>query len=359
MLMSFRTRRVIFMTPFYMLFEFFLFKYIFMLFYPLDDLTLLILTIIVGILNVVPMLAEEKKTRFITRLLTEISTTWMWASLMFLIDIIVIYVLGQFIELSLSLCLLMLLAVPLIGVHAYWKAHKLIINEKTIKFDDLENDVNIAHLSDVHFGAVRYKKIITQIRDALNDVSDICDVAIISGDLADGSSVVSKDDFLPLRDVKIPIIFTPGNHDYYPGIKNVVAACKNAGIIVLDNESIEINNLNIYGLTFSFGDIEMPSDDELKSQIKEDKVNIINYHVPYDWSKHSKMGFDIQLSGHTHGGQFYPLKWVSELIFKYNIGLFKDDLNHYLHVTTGVGSMDQPIRWGTDSEIVILKLKKN
>lgn len=81
--MSFRTRRVIFMTPFYMLFEFFLFKYIFMLFYPLDDLTLLILTIIVGILNVVPMLAEEKKTRFITRLLTEISTTWMWASLMF------------------------------------------------------------------------------------------------------------------------------------------------------------------------------------------------------------------------------------------------------------------------------------
>ena len=127
----------------------------------------------------------------------------------------------------------------------------------------------------------------------------------------------------------------------------------------MDNESIEINNLNIYGLTFSFGDIEMPSDDELKSQIKEDKVNIINYHVPYDWSKHSKIGFDIQLSGHTHGGQFYPLKWVSELIFKYNIGLFKDDLNHYLHVTTGVGSMDQPIRWGTDSEIVILKLKKN
>ena len=173
MLMSFRTRRVIIMTPFYMLFEFFLFKYIFMLFYPLDDLTLLILTIIVGILNVVPMLPEEKKTRFITRLLTEISTTWMWASLMFLIDIIVIYVLGQFIELSLSLCLLMLLAVPLIGVHAYWKAHKLIINEKTIKFDDLENGVNIAHLSDVHFGAVRYKKIITQIRDALNDVSDI------------------------------------------------------------------------------------------------------------------------------------------------------------------------------------------
>ena len=57
------------------------------------------------------------------------------------------------------------------------------------------------------------------------------------------------------------------------------------------SETIEINDLNIYGLTFSFSDIEMPSDDELKSQIKEDKINIINYHVPYDWPKHSKMEF--------------------------------------------------------------------
>ena len=75
-LISFRTQRVIFMTPFYMLFEFFLFQYIFMLFYPLDDLTLLFLIIIVGLLNIAPMLAEEKKTRFITRFLTEVSTIW-------------------------------------------------------------------------------------------------------------------------------------------------------------------------------------------------------------------------------------------------------------------------------------------
>lgn len=213
-----------------------------------------------------------------------------WASLMFLIDIIVIYVLGQFIELDLSVRILMLLVVPLIGVYAYWKAHKLVINEKTITLPNIENEINIAHLSDVHFGAVRYKKIITQIKYALNEISDICDVAIISGDLADGSSLVSEMIFT-INDVKIPIIFTPGNHDYYPGIKNVIKACKNAGIIVLDNQPIEINDLNIYGLTFSFSDIEMPSDDELKSQIKEDKINIINYHVPYDWPKHSKMEF--------------------------------------------------------------------
>ena len=95
-----------------------------------------------------------------------------------------------------------------------------------------------------------------------------------------------------------------------------------------------------------------------KSSIKRDSVNIINYHVPYYFEEFSKLGFDIQLSGHTHGGQFYPAVWFANLIFKYNKGLFKNDSGKYIHVTTGVGSMDVPMRWGTDSEIVILKLKK-
>ena len=49
----------------------------------------------------------------------------------------------------------------------------------------------------------------------------------------------------------------------------------------------------------------------------------------------------------------------AEILFKYNRGLFKNNLGRYLHVTTGVGSMDTPMRWGTDSELVILKLKRN
>ena len=46
-------------------------------------------------------------------------------------------------------------------------------------------------------------------------------------------------------------------------------------------------------------------------------------------------------------------------MFEYNMGLFKYNLGKYLHVTTGVGSMDTPMRWGTDSELVVLKLRKN
>ena len=215
----------------------------------------------------------------------------------------------------------------------------------------------IVHMSDVHFGSVRHKEIIRKIADKLKELEDSCDLAIISGDLADGSSVVNEDDFNYFKEVNMPIVFTPGNHDFYPGIDSVIKACKNAGIIVLDNERFEFKDLSVFGLSYSIEDRGMPKIDNIV--LNPDLINIINYHVPYYWDEFSALGFDIQLSGHTHGGQFYPVIYFANIMFKYNMGLFKNDLCKYLHVTTGVGSMDTPMRWGTDSELVILKLRKS
>ena len=354
--MSFRTRRVIISTPFYMVFEFFLLKYTFLLLGGCDDVYVMILALLIGMLRLVPMFFEARKSTVPGRFLTTVDGVWMWVSLMLLIDILIIYILGMFITLSFEIKVALLAIVPILGVYNYYKAHKLVVNEKTLKLENLTHDINIVHLSDVHFGSVRHKEIIRQIADRLKELEDTCEIAIISGDLADGSSIVEKDDFLAFKEVGMPIVFTPGNHDFYIGIEKVFEACRNAGIIILDNDSMEFEGLNIFGLTFSFEDRSHPKIDE--SLIKEGFVNIINYHVPYYWDEFSKIGFDIQLSGHTHGGQFYPAVNFAEILFGYNMGLFKDSLGRYLHVTTGVGSMDTPMRWGTDSELVILKLRK-
>ena len=355
--MSFRTRRVIFITPFYTIFQFFLLKYILLLFADVNDIHIAVLAILMGLLHLIPMFFESKKSTSVGRFLTTIDGIWMWASVIFLIDIIIIYIVNMFIFLPIEINVILLAIVPILGVYNYYKAHKLVVNEETLVLDNLAHDINIVHLSDVHFGSVRHKKIIQKIADKLKELEKTCDIVIISGDLADGSSVVEEDDFLALREVEMPIIFTPGNHDFYPGIENVVRASKKAGIVVLDNESMEFGCLNIFGLTFTFGDREIPKID--KSLIKDGFVNIINYHVPYYWKEFSQLGFDVQLSGHTHGGQFYPAINFANIMFEYNMGLFKNDLGKYLHVTTGVGSMDTPMRWGTDSELVILKLRKN
>lgn len=356
--MSFRSRRIIFVTPFYVLFEFFLIKYILLLIMDINDFYIFLLAIGIGLLRLVPMFLEAKKSTFIGRFLTTVDGVWMWASLLFLIDILIIYALGRFVELPYILILLLLSMVPILGAYNYYKAHKLVVNKKTLELDNLSEDISIVHLSDVHFGSVRHHEIIEKIAGKLKELEGSCDLAIISGDLADGSSVIEKNDFDALRDVGMPIIFTPGNHDFYRGVENVIESCKNAGIIVLDNDSYQYKNLNIYGLTYSFDEIEIPAPEEIRAIINNDLVNIINYHVPYRWEEFSEMGFDIQLSGHTHGGQFYPVIYFANLLFKYNMGLFKNTSGRYLHVTTGVGSMDTPMRWGTDSELVVLKLKR-
>lgn len=355
--MSFRSRRVIFSTPFYMIFEFFLLKYTFLLLGGISDAYLILMVLFIGCLRLVPLFVEAKKSRKFTRFLSTLDGVWMWASLILLIDIVVIYIINIFVSLPVIVNAIFLAIVPVLGVYNYYNAHKLVVNEETLMLDNLPRDINIVQMSDIHFGSVRHREIIRQVVDKLKTLEDTCEMAIISGDLADGSSVVEEDDFMAFSEVEIPVVFTPGNHDFYPGIDSVISACRKAGIIVLDNESMEFEFLNIFGLTFSFEDRSVPRIDE--SLVKEGFVNIINYHVPYYWEEFSSIGFDIQLSGHTHGGQFYPAINFTNLMFKYNKGLFRNDLGKYLHVTTGVGSMDTPMRWGTDSELVILKLRKN
>lgn len=361
--MSFRTRRVLFGTPLYVIFQFFLLKVLFSYFGGINDILIVFMVILLGLLQSVPMLFEEKKSSKIGRLLSTIFGVWEWFLVMILIDEILISILGLFIQIPVEIIVLSLLVILLIGFYAYYNAHRIVVKSQILEFDNLEKEYTIAHLSDVHFGSVRHKKIIEDVANKLEGLSDTCDLVVISGDLADGSCAVEEDDFMALKDVDMPIIFTSGNHDYYPGLENVHKACQKAGIIILENEGMEFDELNIYGLSFSFGDIPMPTADELRSFIKEDKINIVNYHVPNGWNELSDIGFNLQLSGHTHGGQFYPVIFFGKYMYEgHNRGLFKKRLknnkNSYLHVTTGVGSMDVPMRWGTNSEIVLLRLKK-
>lgn len=345
-----------------MLFYFFLLKYTFLLFGGLNDFYTLFITVILGLLACVPTLLEEKKSRKSVRILAKLYGFWAFCSLFLLMDIIIIYFLGVFIRVPYTIKCILILLVPMIGIYAYYHAHQLKVKEYQLDVNKITHDLNIIHISDIHFGFLNNKGYLNKLADKLKELSNTCDLVIISGDLADGSCLIEEDDFLPLKDVNIPIIFTPGNHDYYPGIENVYRAANKAGLIVLDNENIEIGDLNIVGNSFSFGDIPNLTFEELDNMINPNKLNLIVYHTPYYFEEFSNLGFDIQLSGHTHGGQFYPIILFAELIFKYNKGLFTKETpqgNHYLSVSTGVGVMDYPGRWGTDSEIVVLKLRNS
>ncbi len=110
-------------------------------------------------------------------------------------------------------------------------------------------------------------------------------------------------------------------------------------------KKMEFKGLNIFDCLLLFGDKEDVSNEQLKQATDDDTVNIINYHVPYAWDLFARLGYNLQLSGHTHGGQFYPMNLFCKLMFKYNKGIFEENGN-YLSVTTGVGSMDTPYEVG-------------
>lgn len=359
--MDFRTRRILFSTPFFMIYEFFALKYLSNLFVTFNDLYIIPVIILLEATRIIPTFTERNKSTKTGRFLSTFYGVYEWFLMMLFFYLILMNIISIFTVHTRIIYVVSLGILIIIGAYAYIHAHKIIVKERILEFDDVNTEYSIIHLSDVHFGSVRHKEIIENIADRIRHLQDNCDIVIISGDLADGSCIVNEDDFKPLADIKIPVIFTSGNHDYYPGLENVHKACHNANIIIVENDVYEFEDLNIYGLSYSFGDIPMPTASELKKVIKEDKINIVNYHIPNGWDELSAIGFDIQLSGHTHGGQFYPVTFFGKMLYEgHNMGLFKktSGRTHYLHVTTGVGSMDMPMRWGTDSEMVILKIVK-
>ena len=158
-----------------------------------SDVYLIILAVVIGLLHFIPMFFESKKSTVVGRFLTTIYGVWMWTSLMLLIDIVVIYTLGMFVKLPFEIILGLILIVPILAIYNFYNAHKFVINEKTLKLDNIERDIDIVHLSDVHFGSVHHKKLIQSLANKLKDLKNTCELAIISGDFADGSSYAEGD----------------------------------------------------------------------------------------------------------------------------------------------------------------------
>ncbi len=351
-----------------------LFKYIQ---HPLPLYQLLTLVIIIAALNIISITIEMNKSYKITRIMMELSEIWKWASLMYLIEIIFIYLIEFFIKIPLNIMYLIIILVPVLGIIGYYIAHSPYIREYDLFLDNKtnsnkNNEITIVQVSDLHIGSMHGQKLLKKLTIELNKINeqslrnnDGKVMAIIAGDLADGSCPIKEDSFMPLKKSNVPIIFTPGNHDYYQGIENIEKAAKKAGIIILDNQNLNLEdyNFNIIGLSYSF---DKSLYDIRRIPIEKNQNNLLIFHTPDAWDNFTKLGIDLQLSGHTHGGQFYPANLWVRLIYPYLKGVYSRKVrtndnkikNSYLSVSTGLGTMGPPIRLGTKSEIVVLHIKR-
>ena len=232
-----------------------------------------------------------------------------------------------------------------------------LIQGRSIKIKSLEfNSPKVARphrlifISDVHLGSnpsSHAEKICRLIRPL-----DF-DYLLIGGDLFDSSSFV-PDELHPFLDIKQPIYFVTGNHEYYvKDHRRKLEQLKRFKINTLDNQTQTIGSLNLIGI--SDNQHIRRQADIVCDLIDETKFNLLMIHQPSVWEAVSG-SVDLMLSGHTHKGQIFPFNLFVRMQFKTVYGLFTAKGSH-LYVSSGSGTWGPRMRLGTQNEIVKIAIR--
>jgi predicted MPP superfamily phosphohydrolase len=277
-----------------------------------------------------------------------------------------------------------LLVAAVISIYGLWRAHNPELKRLEVKIEGLPDhwkNRTVVHLSDLHLGTINRTGFMEQVAVKVNRVDP--DLILITGDLFDGMGGDLYSFVEPLRALKASkgIFFVTGNHEGYLGLKEPLSVLKATDIRVLDDEIVDLEGLQIVGISFPEHDREKSVRHLLTRSGLFDagKPSILMYHTPTNiaesntdrgsqqtktyWYPDTTMalakeaGIDLQLSGHTHQGQLFPFGWLTRAIYSgYDYGLHRDG-TFQIYITSGVGTWGPPIRTGGSSEIVVIQLR--
>ena len=244
---------------------------------------------------------------------------------------------------------------------AVFNAYSPVVHRLTVTIDKpLDEPMNIALVSDTHlgrwFGNRQIKKMVSII-DAEHP-----DVVVIAGDIMNDTTTAydntNMHEQLSKLTAPLGVYATLGNHDYFGYDKQITEAVEAAGIKALDNESVLLDD-SVW-LVGRSDDIDRTrlSADELLMQVETDKPIIFLEHRPSAMDEIGALPVDLHLSGHTHGGQIFPLTILMDWLTPLNYGTKKIADTQFL-VTSGYGIGAVPFRLGTRSEIWIITLQSS
>lgn len=223
---------------------------------------------------------------------------------------------------------------------------------------------SIAQISDVHVGPTIKRGYVDAIVEAVNDLD--ADLIAVTGDLVDGSVQQLGRHVAPLARLKARYgaYFVNGNHEYYSGERDWSVELRRLGMKVLENEHVVLTHgdstLVVAGVT-DYGahhfDPRQRSDPfaALQGAPAHAAVRILLAHQPRSAAAAASAGFDLQLSGHTHGGQFWPWNLFVRFQQPFVAGLHRlNDL--WVYTSRGTGYWGPPKRFGAPSEITRIRL---
>ena len=228
----------------------------------------------------------------------------------------------------------------------------------------------IAQLTDIHIGPMIKQDFIGKIVDQTNALAP--DLIALTGDLVDGSVPHLKDAVSPLSSLaaRHGTFFVTGNHEYYSGAEHWIEEVDRLGMRVLLNDHLTLQSgdarILVAGVTDPTGRTYVKGHEpDLNAAIAgapisgptAADVKLLLAHQPRAVFDAARAGFDLQLSGHTHGGQFFPWNFVVGLTQPYLKGLHLHQ-NTWIYVSMGTGFWGPPLRLGTHSEIALIELTR-
>jgi len=226
------------------------------------------------------------------------------------------------------------------------------------------NGFTIAQISDIHVGPTIKRGYLDAIVRAVNRLG--ADMVAVTGDLVDGSVQRLASHVAPIGRMtsRHGTFFVTGNHEYYSGAPAWIAELRRLGLRVLLNEHVVLSHdaasVVVAGVTdFSahhFG-AQHRSDPKvaLAGAPADAAVRVLLAHQPRSAAAAEAAGFDLQLSGHTHGGQFLPWNWLVRFQQPYTAGLHRLRAL-WVYTSRGTGYWGPPKRFGAPSEITRLRL---
>ena len=233
------------------------------------------------------------------------------------------------------------------------------------KLPDAFENFSIVQISDLHVGPTIKRPYVEDVLEKISRLNP--DLIAVTGDLVDGSVKYLKSELQPLKDMIAPYgtFFVTGNHEYYSGVDQWLDETDRLGMknLINSNELISKagDQIAIAGITDLRAHQIKPahrSDPELALRsVPEDITKIVLAHQPNSIHSVHETGADLQLSGHTHGGQFWPFTYPVKMTHPYIAGLH-DHQGTQIYVNRGTGYWGPPLRIGVPAEITLIRLKK-